>query len=142
MVAKEDFSKGEKLALQWRGPRRIVCAKSDYIYQAEDLRNVLTEDVHIARLKFYADDSLDTTAILSHVIASETGMPVARLMGIKESPDEVVVDVLWKGLPQSEDTFEPILKVNEDVPVMLLNLLKRKSTPKSLTTMAKSAIVL
>lgn len=140
LVARDDFSKGQKIALRWRGPRRIVSAKSDYIYQVEDLRNGLTEDVHIARLKFYADDSLDATAIMSHVIASETGMPVARLMGIQESSDGLVVHVRWKGLPHSEDTLEPILKVFEDVPVMLTNLLKRKSIPKRLVTLAKSEI--
>lgn len=140
LVAREEFSKGEKIALRWRGPRRIVAAKSDFIFQVEDLRNGSTEDIHIARLKFYSDDSLDATAIMPHVTASETGMPVARLMGIQESPDGPVVHVRWKGLPDSEDTYEPILKVYEDVPVMLLNLLKRKSISKSLVTSAKSVL--
>lgn len=61
----------------------------------------MTEDVHITRLKLYAEDSLNTTAITSHVIPSETGMPVARLMGIKEFDDGLLVHVRWKGLPHS-----------------------------------------
>lgn len=140
LVAKDDFSRGQKLSLRWRGPRRIVSAKSDYVYHVEDLRTGLTEDIHIGRLKFYSDDSLDTTAIMSHNISSETGMTAARLMGTEESPDGLLVHVRWKGLPHSEDTFEPILKVYEDVPVMLLNLLKRKNMPNSLVRLAKSAI--
>lgn len=80
MVAREEFHTGEKLALRWRGPRRVVNALLNYVFQVEDLRNGLTEEIHGSRLKYYQDRSLDNEAIISHVIASEIGMPVARLI--------------------------------------------------------------
>lgn len=39
LVALEEFFKGEKLALRWRGPRRVVKGVSDYVYTVEYLRN-------------------------------------------------------------------------------------------------------
>ena len=38
LVAREDFSAVEKLALRWRGLRRITKALSDYVFQVEGLR--------------------------------------------------------------------------------------------------------
>lgn len=52
----------------------------DYVFKIEDLRNRETEDIHVTKLKYYADDSLDMQVILFHVLAVETGMPVSRLM--------------------------------------------------------------
>lgn len=140
LVARNDFHAGEKLALRWRGPRRIVKALSDYVFQVEDLRNGMVEDCHGSRLKFYSDRSLNSAAILSHVLSSETGMPVARLMQLVDSPDGLKVQVRWKGLPNSEDTMEPLERVYEDVPQMLLRLLGRKNTPLGLANKARSII--
>lgn len=64
LVSREEFHAGEKLALRWRGPRRVVKALNDLVYQAEDLRNGDITDV-ICRLKFHSDSSLDTKAIIS-----------------------------------------------------------------------------
>ena len=129
LVAREDFHKGEKLALRWRGPRRIVKALNDYVFQVEDLRNGTIQDIHGSRLKYYKDSSLNENAIMSHVLSSETGMPINRLVRFVETDDGLKVHVRWKGLPDSEDTFEPLSNVYEDVPQLLMQLLKRKNTP-------------
>lgn len=143
LVAREEFSAGEKLCLRWRGPRRVVKAQNDYVFQVEDLRNGAVEDIHGTRLKFYRDADLDTRAIMSHVLSSETGMPVARLMRLEETDDRTLkVVVRWKGLPHSEDTLEPLHRVYEDVPRMLLRLLQRKSTPQRLAEKARRALAL
>lgn len=142
LVARDDFTAGEKLSLRWRGPRRVIKALSDYVYQVEDLRNGLLENVHGSRLKFYHDASLDTKAIMSHVVASETGMPVQRLMRLVESDDGLMVQVRWKGLPESEDTLEPIGKVYEDVPQLLLKMLRRKAVSSDLVSKARRTLSL
>jgi transposase InsO family protein len=142
LVARDDFSAGEKLALRWRGPRRIVKAINDYVYQVEDLRNGVLEEVHATRLKFYRDASLDSVAILPHVLSSETGMPVARLMRLYEDEDGLKVVVRWKGLSHSEDTSEPLRHVYEDVPDMLIRLLQRKNTPQDLAAKARTVLAL
>ncbi len=137
-MAREDFSEGEKLALRWRGPRRVIKANSDFVFQVEYLRNGALEEVHASRLKFYSDSSLNKKAILSHVISSETGMPVARLMGIEEEDGKLFVVVRWKGLSKSEDIREPLEQVYEHVPKMLIRLLSRKSTPSDLRAKVRS----
>lgn len=142
LVARDDFTAGEKLSLRWRGPRRVIRSINDHVYQVEDLRNGQVEDVHCTRLKFYHDPSLDTEAIMSHVISSETGMPVQRLMRLVDSDDGIMVQVRWRGLPESEDTLEPVQKVFEDVPQLLEKLFRRKNTPASLVSKARHALAL
>ncbi len=70
------------------------------------------------------------------------GMPVARLMGLDETTDGIYVRVRWRGLPHSEDTLEPNLKVYEDAPALVKKLLSRKSLPRALVARAKSALSL
>lgn len=136
LVARDTFHEGEKLCLRWRGPRRVIKAINDYEFQVEDLRNGNLETVHGTRLKYYHDASLNTTAILSHVLSSETGMPVSRLLKLIEQDGELFVSVRWKGLSPEEDTMEPLKRVYEDVPQLLLKLLKRQNTPSRLPAKA------
>jgi transposase InsO family protein len=140
LVAREDFSAGQKLALRWRGPRRIVKALGNYVFQVEDLRNGQVAEAHGTRLKFYADSSLDQAAIMSHVLSSETGMPVSRLIGFVDEPSGLKVQVRWKGLPPTEDTFEPLERIYEDVPALLLKMMSRKNAPAKLVAKAKSLL--
>lgn len=70
LVARSAIFAGEKLALHWRGPRRIVNADSDYIYTVEDLHNCARDDVHISKLKFHRDADLKKEASISHLLAS------------------------------------------------------------------------
>ena len=142
LVPREDFAAGEKLSLRWRGPRRIVSCNSEYVFDVEDLRNGNVESVHGTRLKFYADSSLDTDAILSHAVSSETGMAVQRLMELIDDTDGLKVRVRWKGLGESEDSLEPLQHVYEDVPELLKKLLTRKSTPASIADKARRALTL
>ncbi len=116
----------------------MIKANSDFVFQVEDLRNGALEEVHASRLKFYSDSSLNKKAIFSHVISSETGMAVARRMGIEEEDGKMFVVVRWKGLSKLEDTRELLEQVYEDVPKMLIRLLSRKSTSSDLRAKVKS----
>ena len=142
LMAREEFFAGEKLALRWRGPRRVVKALSDFVYQVEDLRNGQLEEVHATRLKFYRDSSLDQTVVMSHVLSSERGMPVARLIKLVNTSEGLKVLVRWKGLPHSEDTLQPLGQLYEDVPQMVLRLLQRKNTPPNLAEKARRLLAL
>ena len=142
LLAREEFFAGEKLALRWGGPRQIVKALNDYVFQIRDLRNGSLEDIRGTRLKYYSDSSLDSSAILSHIISSETGMPVSRLMALVETPDGLKVIVRWKGLPNSQDSAEPLQHVHKDVPQMLHRLLQRKNTPQHLVAKARAELAL
>lgn len=69
-------------------------------------------------------------------------MIVARLMGLQNSPSGLLVQVRWKGLPSSEDTYEPLSRVHEDVPQMLDRLLIRKNISPELAAKARSDIAI
>lgn len=53
----------------------------DFIYQVEDIRNGVLEEVHVSILKFYYDEALNTNAIMPHVLAygSQTDVSNERL---------------------------------------------------------------
>ena len=142
LVAREDFYPGEKLALRWRGPCLIVKPKINFVFNVEDLRTGVKEEIHGSRLKFYHDASLDAEAVMSRVLPSETGMVVARPMRLEEHDDGLYVVVHWKGLPHSEDTLEPLGKVYEDLPRMLERLFTRKNTPTHLAEKARILLAL
>lgn len=55
LMDREDFNSGETLNLRWRGPKRIINAIDNYVYQVEDLGKGQFEDIHASRLKFYLD---------------------------------------------------------------------------------------
>lgn len=76
----------------------MVGVLNDHVFQVEDLRNGAVEDIHGSRLKFFHDPSLDKEAIMSHVVSSETGMPVQRLMRLVEADTGLMVQVRWRGL--------------------------------------------
>ena len=79
---------------------------------------------------------------MPHVLLSETGIPVARLLRLEDKPEGLMVAVRWKGLTNSEDTLEPLDRVYKDVPQMLVRLLQRKYTPKDLAAKARSLLAL
>lgn len=79
---------------------------------------------------------------MSYVLSSETGTIVYRVMRLQEHEDGLYVVFGWKVLENSEDTLEPLLKVNEDVPIMLERFLNRKNTPPRLAVKAWSILAL
>lgn len=105
-----------------------------------DLRNGEKDNLHGTRLKFYLDDQMDTEAIIPHVLSSQTGMPVSRLMQLIDDLDGSKVLVRWKGLPTTEDSLEPINRVYQDVSKMFLRLLRRKNTPPDLAAKVRRAL--
>ena len=140
LVAREDFGASKKLCLRWRGPRQITAIVFPFVYTVRDLRNDHLDDIHICRLRYYQDSSLNCEAILSHVLYSETGMEISRLLNLEDTSEGIKVKIRWKGLSSSEDTHEPLLQVYEDVPAMVKRLLNRKSIPKGIARRAKRAL--
>lgn len=84
LVTCSESNAGEKLSFSWRLPRGIVKKLSDCVYQAEELRTGSIAEAHSTRVKFYPDESLNDSDIISHVLTSETGTTVQRLMRLVE----------------------------------------------------------
>lgn len=140
LVAREEFFEGWKLCLRWRGPRRVRTALSDYVFKVEDFRNGKCDDIHGSRLKFYSDASLEEKLVLSHVLSSETGIRVSRLLNLCEDNGQLFVVVRLKGLPVEDDKMELLLCVYEDVPKLVVKMLARKNVPRNLHEKAHPAI--
>lgn len=64
-------------------------------------------------------------------------MVVSRRMKLYETNDGLMVKVRWKGLSDTDDTLEPISKINEDLPILFHKILERKATPSHLVDLVK-----
>lgn len=84
LVTVDDLTARKNLSLRWRGPRRDNKALNKFDYQFKDLRTGLAEGVHVSLLKRFHKPSLNSEFIMSHMVPSETGMPVKRLMYLVE----------------------------------------------------------
>lgn len=142
VVAREEFHPGEKLALRWREPRRSTKTLSAYVFQIEDHRNGSMDAVHGCRVQFCHDPSLDKEKIMSHVISSETGMPLSQLLKLVDKKKGPHFLVRSKGLENSEDSLEPLAQIYSDVSKMLLRLLRRTSITFLLAKRAKQELFL
>lgn len=64
-------------------------------------------------------------------------MVISRLLRLVNENGILKVQVRWKGLPDSEDTLEPLQAIPKVVPVLLDKLLCCKSTSIALATCAR-----
>lgn len=73
---------GNKLALHWRGPKRVVRSLNDYTFEVQDLcapYNVVAR--HASRLKFYRDSERGVTEdLIAHALHGEGGHLVDKLL--------------------------------------------------------------
>lgn len=86
----------------------------------------------------FCDSDIDEIEIMSHIIQSETGTIISLLVTLKENSNGLHDLIHWKGLEETEDTLEPIVRVSKDVPQLIENILNRKSTPANLATKARA----
>lgn len=140
LVTREDFHAGEKLSLRWQRPQWIFKALKNFVYQVKDLQNGGLTYFHVSRLRFYSDRSLNAAAVMTYAINSKPGMPVLRHMRLVADEGGLKVQARWRDLPYLEDTTKPLLTIYENVPRMLLCLLKSKSTPCDLAKQALDAL--
>lgn len=94
LIARENFSEGEKLCPRRRRPGRITMDHSEYVGRVEDLPYGTQDDIHATRLELYCDKTLDEKTIFSLVLASETGMEVSRLLRLVEEDGSLRILVL------------------------------------------------
>jgi Integrase core domain/Chromo (CHRromatin Organisation MOdifier) domain len=126
LVARRDHHAGDKLTLRWRGPQRIVGTLSDHVYEVQDLVNDGITSVHISRLRFYHDPSLDISAdLLAQISHNNQGYTVQSLVDLRYDPEgqEFLVLVSWLGFEPHENTWEPLLQLSEDIPDLVRQFL-------------------
>ncbi len=96
---------GNKLAAQWLGPKRIVGACNDLIYEVQDLLppyRVMKH--HASRIKFYCESSREVTEeMLTHLRHSQGTYLVRAFDGFRVKNDgSIEVKVLWEGFSDEE----------------------------------------
>ncbi|OWZ19326.1 hypothetical protein PHMEG_0006439 [Phytophthora megakarya] len=100
------------------------------------LRHFVTgseQDVHISRLKFYADSDLEVTdELLEHVAAQGIILKVAKLVEHRWNAESQCCELLvsWCGLESIENSWEPLRTLTQDVPVLVRNYVETTKDKK------------
>ena len=120
---------GHKLRFFWRGPRRIVAVRSDWVYEIENIIDGKREIVHARRMHLYRAemDGAQATENLKQTAAHlESKYQIAE--GIKDIRNEngiIKILIQCKGLPDDMDlTWEPVNQVYDDLTELLQDFLQ------------------
>jgi len=104
-VAQQSGKHGKKLRVKWRGPRRVIRAVSDLVFEFEDLITKQCSLLHANRLKFYAGSKLNTqnvcwiplnTAILTTMLWSTSSIYASMMILVYTSWKQNGVDLMTK----------------------------------------------
>ena len=129
LVAKREKDDGHKLRVTWQGPRRIIRAVSELVFECEDLISGSRSLIHANRLKRYSDRSLNITEELLGTIDNNSPhlQTVEELLQLRfnEENQQYEVRVKWVGFDYEEPTWEPLAVMQEDIPVLLAIYLQR-----------------
>lgn len=111
---------GNKLALIWRGPKRIVKALNDYTFEIVDIIPPFDVSVrHASRLQLYREAARGRVEELQEqAIYGEGGHLVEALRECRLSPATHRYEILvkWFGLDDVESSWEPAENIRHDVP--------------------------
>ena len=98
------------------------------MYGVEDIVTRRSREVHIARMRPYADASLNVTAELKEVLSKSQGefdIEKVEALGLAADGEEYVVNVKWIGLDEEETTWEPVFTIYADAPKYVLAQLRK-----------------
>ena len=103
--------------------------RQNHVYAVQHLVTAELRDVHVARMRFHADDKLETTGELLKVfqkLENQGEYHIRSISAIKwaASGDAFVVKVTWEGLEEAESTWELVSRVFHDSPAVLCKELK------------------
>lgn len=123
--AQTKRERGAKISARWCGPYRVITCKSDYLFTIEDIVTGCQEEAHGRRLKFFRNKDYQIKEDLLNHIAYQTNelMNVSKFVDLRNNKGIVQVLTQWKGLDSSEDSWENIEVMREDVPVLIQEFL-------------------
>ncbi|OQR97894.1 hypothetical protein THRCLA_06835 [Thraustotheca clavata] len=130
-----------KLALNWRGPARVVRAVSDYLMEVEQLVEPYDVSLHHAsRLKMYAEGGLEVTDdLVQHIAYGDEGFYVEDLVDLRCNDDgKYELLVKWMGLDRAEASWEPTIQLYEDIPVILRRWIKSRQSEAVVAQLQRS----
>ncbi|CAN0391024.1 unnamed protein product, partial [Ascophyllum nodosum] len=116
-----------KLVQTWTGPWRVVSVESEHVRVLEDVVTGETKEVHVVRMRPYADSSLVVGAEVREVlemIKHQGEFEIADVISVGKDPARRV-QIAWVGLEDEEPTWEPMSTVYADAPRYLEQKLRR-----------------
>ncbi|CAN0217617.1 unnamed protein product [Ascophyllum nodosum] len=119
-----------KLLQTWTGPCRVVPGGSEHVCVVEDIVTGETKEVHMVRMRPYADSSLVVGAEVRQVFETtkhQGEFEIAGVINVGKDPARVGkyrVQTAWVGLDE-EPTWEPMSTVYADAPKYLEQKLRR-----------------
>jgi hypothetical protein len=103
-----------------------LATRSDHVYEVEDITTSVVTPVHPTRLRFYHDSSLEITAeIQAHLAHQKRSYEVSAFRDLRYDAESnsYYVLVSWVGFEESDDTWEPLQILYEDLPKDFLSFL-------------------
>ena len=123
MVAIPERPSAHKLQAKWRGPYQVTRTINDSVYEVQHLVTGSRTEAHVRRVKFYCDAELDIAVpLLDHISQQETSIyEVEDISGWQYNDEQMTyeVNVKWLGFSASENTWEQIDTMYEDVPLII-----------------------
>ena len=122
LVAQARLNGLSKLTALWRGPYRVTRALSDYVYEVEHLVTLEVSEVHITRLRFYADSSMDVPVPLLDEVMHENTLTfeyhIEDILShtFDTADDAYKLQIKWSGFSDLEVTWEALSSLYEDQP--------------------------
>ena len=125
-----------KLVTTWTGPWRVVSGGFPHVYTVQDIVTVETKEVHVVRMRAYADSSLAVGAEvqgLFEMTKHQGEYEIQDILDIGEDPlkaGDYKVQVAWVVLDDEDPTWEPIKAMFKNVPKFPVRKLKQMWLPK------------
>jgi transposase InsO family protein len=125
LVARARMNNVNKLTAIWRGPYRVLRAFNNYVYEVEHLVTDEVFDVHVSRLRFYADSYLDLPVALMDELQAETSLnyeyTISQVLEHEydQYDEEYKLKIQWDGFSELETTWEPLVQLFADQPKLI-----------------------
>jgi hypothetical protein len=120
-----------KLFVTWLGPYRSVRFEHQQVLEEEHLLSGKRKKVHVTRVKFYRDASLEVTEELISFLEYHDSIffVVENLIALRQIGEDVQGQAKWFGFDDSESTWEPVSTMSADVPGMLRSFVNGQGGP-------------
>ena len=110
-----------KLVSTWTGPWRSVAADKVHMYGVQNTVTSKIKDVHVVRLRFYADEYLEMMAALKELFQhafTQGKFEMAGIVDISEAEEGQGFDVKidWVGFDEGESSSEPLAIIRDGAP--------------------------
>jgi hypothetical protein len=126
LVARVSKAARNKLVANWRGPMKVVDTVNEWVYRVKDIITGHEMVVHAERLRYYSDAMLSITQPLKEIMAHDgAGFIVKQFGGVRYHSGEWQVLVHWLGFEDDEASWEPFMKVYQDVPKKVASYLRK-----------------